>query len=157
MGSGVSVELEREFSLTGVPMEPRENLTILPPQNLEEARKEISRLRQKLHDQAETFGSVSNSISNTVHDIQERGTEQWATCHEITASKSEPENITTTLFGNSEPMPSDVVQSSELGDCYLVAAMSVIAEKPELVRRLFPNVNEKTGTISLNQSSKTMA
>ena len=149
MGSGASTEIQREFYLTAAIT----STTNSPKKTqLEDVRAEIIRLRRKLHDQNEIFGQINNTIFQD--DIKERETQQWATCHAIT-QRNQHQTTTSvpvcSLFGDAEPRPNDVVQSSHLGNCYLIAAMSVVAEKPELIRRLFPNLIDPQGTLTLNQ------
>ena len=153
MGSGASTELQREFYLTSASPESESST------KLEAVREEISRLRRKLHNQAETFGEVSLALN--VEGIKERETQKWSSCHAITESKEangKPRKTkrTTSLFGEGGPSPNDVVQSAHLGDCYLVAAMSVVAEKPELVRRMFPDCTDSSGILPLGKEVKVL-
>ena len=150
MGSGASTELQREVFLTAA--------VNSQSQKLDDARAEITRLRRKLHDQTETFGQT---LTVAHEHIQEKETQRWASVHDITRSQLSVAHSSATapvcsLFGDRNPMPNDVVQSSHLGDCYLVAAMSVVAEKPELIRRLFPDISDNSGTLVPNMNVKVL-
>ena len=92
MGSGVSIEMKRELTLTSATLTSDVTPSATTSSNLllENAKEEISRLRRKLHDQTEIFGPVTASTPfNDTNAIQERTTQQWATCHAITFSQWE--------------------------------------------------------------------
>ena len=49
----------------------------------------------------------------------------------VPADKSKPE-----IFANDDPKPADVMEG-KLGDAWFIGALACLAEKPELLRKLF--------------------
>ena len=155
MGSAASASLDREFKTLTIATGADDVGAAATPAttDLEAARAEIARLRRTLKDQ---LGAFSANSSPYAAQVCERTAwapgSEWARVS--TVFERDSKGTLPTLFGSggiSNVAPGDVIQSSHLGDCYFVAALSVVAERPALIKALFPALSTlSVGNITIS-------
>ncbi len=142
MGAAGSVVQARELNAATA----ADPLAAADDDPLAAARAEIARLRRTLRDQ---LGAFAEDPKYAVPVREQRAAGgggaavEWLSARAfLPAGRQHPP----TLFGrpgdDPELAPRDVVQSAHLGNCYLIAALSVLAERPALVRALFPDAGD---------------
>ena len=142
MGSAASASVDREFKTLSVKTGVDDAGSAATPTttDLDAARAEISRLRRTLKDQLGAFSASGSPFAAQV--CERRAPESGSSWLSITCAGfwgGAP-----TLFGSSgvsSVAPRDVIQSPHLGNCYFLAALSVVAERPALIKALFPGMS----------------
>ena len=73
-----------------------------------------------------------NSVkrSNLIHSNGFKQIKKWLRPHEVTVVTHEETHMPVTLF--ADPSPKDVIQG-ELGTCWFLSALALLAEKPFLL------------------------